>query len=566
MRSDTIRLQRVPRNVALANDLVVPPARSRDAQMHSPQPSPTSEDASFSRPTVLGLGLGLPSPDVRRAYSTDGSDMRPVVPEQRADAEVLAVTRAVKARRWRSGDAMAWRDVFDESWRRGLVPRTPVEVQAHKYWDGVRAEIPRLDPGAPSYARLADGVRVTTSLPSLHALRVPSASPAPVEAPPSDVFGPQRAQPPHGTRIVSAQVQPVSAPARRRPTRSTNASIDDTVAAQRRQLWEEVVRAKSACDAELDKTINGLVVLSEAALAGDVRAEDGDTTVVDTGEYSTSVEDALAAEMPRSEPSPATAEQLTPLQSLAVIATELRARTLHMLLEQPSVCSEYICRVQVLGAAWDVHPEWLGRGWYVELLLTIAGLSRVLEWWDAEHRFWSMETDRDAPSRLTRECSTDISPASTMEMAASSASGPRAGVSASGSHVSADAPGPGRGSGTSSSVDHAMPAAPMPLSNSPPAADTLPNVLMEVSLEGRVQYLSPAWARVVGTDPASLTDASVGTLFAGGAAGLFHRATRQLQESSWHTVEMSLQASTKPVWMHAQGMLVHYHGLSLIHI
>jgi len=560
VRSDTIRLQRVPRNVALANDLVVPPARSRDAQMHSPQPSPTSEDASFSRPTVLGLGLGLPSPDVRRAYSTDGRDMRPVVPEQRADAEVLAVTRAVKARRWRSGDAMAWRDVFDESWRRGLVPRTPVEVQAHKYWDGVRAEIPRLDPGAPSYARLADGVRVTTSLPSLHALRVLSASPAPVEAPPSDVFGPQRAQPPHGTRIVSAQVQPVSAPARRRPTRSTNASIDDTVAAQRRQLWEEVVRAKSACDAELDKTINGLVVLSEAALAGDVRAEDGDTTVVDTGEYSTSVEDALAAEMPRSEPSPATAEQLTPLQSLAVIATELRARTLHMLLEQPSVCSEYICRVQVLGAAWDVHPEWLGRGWYVELLLTIAGLSRVLEWWDAEHRFWSMETDRDAPSRLTRECSTDISPASTMEMAASSASGPRAGVSASGSHVSADAPGPGRGSGTSSSVDHAMPAAPMPLSNSPPAADTLPNVLMEVSLEGRVQYLSPAWARVVGTDPASLTDASVGTLFAGGAAGLFHRATRQLQESSWHTVEMSLQASTKPVWMHAQGMLVHYHG------
>lgn len=65
------------------------------------------------------------------------------------------------------------------------------------------------------------------------------------------------------------------------------------------------------------------------------------------------------------------------------------------LTSQPKVCSTLVQRVQNIGKAWDEHPDWHGRNWYVQVLLAVASLSRVVEWWEAEKQFWNFEDDDD---------------------------------------------------------------------------------------------------------------------------------------------------------------------------
>ena len=56
---------------------------------------------------------------------------------------------------------------------------------------------------------------------------------------------------------------------------------------------------------------------------------------------------------------------------------------------QPKVCEALVQRIQNIGKAWDEHPDWHGRNWYVQVLLAVAGLSRVVEWWEgAERQRW----------------------------------------------------------------------------------------------------------------------------------------------------------------------------------
>lgn len=86
------------------------------------------------------------------------------------------------------------------------------------------------------------------------------------------------------------------------------------------------------------------------------------------------------------------------LQEIITVATEILDTPVTKLTAQPGSCAEFINRVQQIGKAWDENPELACRGWYVQLLLAVAGLSRVLEWWDAEKGFWSFEDadDEDA--------------------------------------------------------------------------------------------------------------------------------------------------------------------------
>lgn len=79
------------------------------------------------------------------------------------------------------------------------------------------------------------------------------------------------------------------------------------------------------------------------------------------------------------------------LQEIITIATEVLDTPISILTAQSGSCAEYIQRVQVIGKAWDDNPELPCRGWYVQLLLAVAGLSRVVEWWEAERGFWTFD-------------------------------------------------------------------------------------------------------------------------------------------------------------------------------
>lgn len=86
---------------------------------------------------------------------------------------------------------------------------------------------------------------------------------------------------------------------------------------------------------------------------------------------------------------------MTTLYELIAVATDVQEMSISQLTAQPKTCEQLVQRVQNIGKAWDEHPDWHGRNWYVQVLLAIASLSRVVEWWEAEKQFWNFDDNDD---------------------------------------------------------------------------------------------------------------------------------------------------------------------------
>ncbi|KAJ1587796.1 hypothetical protein NDA12_000795 [Ustilago hordei] len=89
---------------------------------------------------------------------------------------------------------------------------------------------------------------------------------------------------------------------------------------------------------------------------------------------------------------------MQPLEELVAVAMEVLDVSINSLIVRPGSCSQLISRIQSIGRMWDDHPEWAGRPWFIQVLLAVAGLSRVVEWWEAEKGFWNFndEDEQDA--------------------------------------------------------------------------------------------------------------------------------------------------------------------------
>ena len=91
---------------------------------------------------------------------------------------------------------------------------------------------------------------------------------------------------------------------------------------------------------------------------------------------------------------------MTTLYEIIGVATDVIEMSINQLIAQPKICEQFVQRIQNIGRAWDEHPDWHGRNWYVQVLLSIASLSRVVEWWEAERQFWNFdekEEEQDEP-------------------------------------------------------------------------------------------------------------------------------------------------------------------------
>jgi serine/threonine-protein kinase RIM15 len=82
---------------------------------------------------------------------------------------------------------------------------------------------------------------------------------------------------------------------------------------------------------------------------------------------------------------------MTALYGLIGVAQDVLDTSVAQLTTNPKFCEAAITRVQAIGKSWDDHPDWHGRNWFVQILLAIASLSRVLEWWEAEKSFWNFD-------------------------------------------------------------------------------------------------------------------------------------------------------------------------------
>lgn len=86
---------------------------------------------------------------------------------------------------------------------------------------------------------------------------------------------------------------------------------------------------------------------------------------------------------------------MTALYDIIGVATDITEMSVVQLTAQSKICESLVQRVQNIGKAWDDHPDWHGRNWYVQVLLAVASLSRVVEWWEAEKQFWNFDDNDD---------------------------------------------------------------------------------------------------------------------------------------------------------------------------
>ena len=85
---------------------------------------------------------------------------------------------------------------------------------------------------------------------------------------------------------------------------------------------------------------------------------------------------------------------MSTLHDLIAVCTDIMEMSSSALTSRPGMGSDLVRKVQDVGRAWEENPDWHGRTWYVTVLLAVASLSRVVEWFEAERQFWNFE-DKD---------------------------------------------------------------------------------------------------------------------------------------------------------------------------
>lgn len=250
---------------------------------------------------------------------------------------------------------------------------------------------------------------------------------------------------------------------------------------------------------------------------------------------------------------------LAALQDLIVLATEVLDSSVNVLITNSGTCAELVQRLQKVGSKWDDNQEWPGREWYVDILMAVANLSRVLDWWQAEKGFWNFDDEDEneplvfvlRPGTQARE---DVKDQAAMPLSVRSSP-----VNTSlqlpdppGTGVLLEVPSPDSTQlGTAKQVEGTPKAI---------ATDDLRylaehaksvNIVMELSLQGEeIQYVNDAILEVIGyvdptgcllmsrRDPEDVTGLAITELLAPADASVFAEATQTLLEDDNNTVQL----------------------------
>ncbi|PFH51406.1 hypothetical protein AMATHDRAFT_59149 [Amanita thiersii Skay4041] len=258
---------------------------------------------------------------------------------------------------------------------------------------------------------------------------------------------------------------------------------------------------------------------------------------------------------------------MSTLYALIAVATDVIDMSVAQLTAQPKICESIVQRVQNIGKAWDEHPEWHGRNWYVQILLAVASLSRVVEWWEAEKQFWNFDdnnAEQDEPlTFVTKPVSDDLgirSPSDRHEAELedfrlndedeiSQRSVRQTGVAPSNreaykiiSSPSSLPPVPQESHSRAASYKQPSESARvLATERLRLQAETAQNqnIVMELSLDGdHLIWINHAWRSVVGTDPDVLSGTRISNLLASSDSSVFKEATHRLKEDDSRTVEV----------------------------
>lgn len=266
---------------------------------------------------------------------------------------------------------------------------------------------------------------------------------------------------------------------------------------------------------------------------------------------------------------------MTALYEIIGVATDVTETTIAQLTAQPKLMEDIVQRVQNIGKTWDDHPDWHGRNWYVQVLLAVASLSRVVEWWEAEKQFWNFdenEEEQDEPLMFVTKPAEDTGflPPS-LHHVESELEGFRLdddhrvrvptpptitrkprdehpkqvihhlGLPEVGKPTPCATP-----SKTLEAVESARVLATERLRLQAETAQNQ-NIVVELSLDGdHFIWVNHAWRMVVGTDPDALPGTRISSLLSPTDWGVFKEASQRLQEDDSHTVEVRFKLQIEP--------------------
>ncbi|KAK7060493.1 rim15, signal transduction response regulator [Paramarasmius palmivorus] len=265
---------------------------------------------------------------------------------------------------------------------------------------------------------------------------------------------------------------------------------------------------------------------------------------------------------------------MTTLYELIGVATEIIDMSITQLTAQPKVCESLVQRIQDIGKAWETHPDWHGRNWYVQVLLAVASLSRVVEWWEAEKQFWNFndnEDELDEPlTFVTKPAEEETGEQAARRDGAHELDGfrlnpeddhrlrlhrpPSHGRRSRDEHpktlTSSSESRPDSHSRNQSKIhDHAESARVLATERLRLQAETAQNqnMVLELSLDGdHLIWINYAWRTVVGTDPDELCGTRISQQLHPADAHVFNTATSRLLEDDSHTVEARFRLRVEP--------------------
>ncbi|KAH9006922.1 hypothetical protein EDB86DRAFT_3060943 [Lactarius hatsudake] len=234
---------------------------------------------------------------------------------------------------------------------------------------------------------------------------------------------------------------------------------------------------------------------------------------------------------------------MTNLYELIAVATDLTS--------QPKSVETIVQRVQLIGKAWDDHPDWHGRNC----------LSRVVEWWEAEKQFWNFDDNDDEqdeallfvmkpaddhipPPAPTPRLAPEEDPRLRLSRPTSQGKRPRDEIQS----LSLAPPEPSKA--LPKALDTAESARVLATERLRLQAETAQNrnIVMELNLDGdHIMWLNYAWEVVVGTDPDELQRTRISRLLAPQDASVFQVATQTLREDDSHTVEVRFYLRVEPL-------------------
>ncbi|KAF9247347.1 RIM15, signal transduction response regulator [Melanogaster broomeanus] len=255
---------------------------------------------------------------------------------------------------------------------------------------------------------------------------------------------------------------------------------------------------------------------------------------------------------------------MTALYDLIGVATDVTEMSTAQLTAQPKICESLVQRVQSIGKAWDDHPDWHGRNWYVQVLLAVASLSRVVEWWEAEKQFWNFddnEDEQDEPLMFVLKPSEEPPPAPTPisrpykeegSLRMSLEDEHRLRLARPISHGRRPRDEPPKDLTRKSTSPEPPSRSPNKLPEHNESARVLAterlrlqaetaqnqNIVMELSLDGdHFIWVNHTWRVVVGTEASELPGTRISHLLAPSDWTIFRDATHRLQQDDSHTVE-----------------------------